>query len=362
MTIFVRRPMLRWLVPLLTVVLLAAAGSAVAAIGASASGWLPPRTAAELLADVQQAQVDGLSGTVVQTADLGLPELPGIGGGQSSSFNSLVSGSHTLRVWYDGPQRARIALLGQLGESDAIRNGSDLWIWSSHDNTAQHFTVPADSGEQPAMGAAPEQPMTPQQAADRALKAITPSTRVTTAATAQVAGRSAYELVLEPRDPATLVGSVRIAIDGATHIPTRVQVFARGATTPSLEVGFTSFDPSPPSSSVFAFNPPPGAKVTDGTSSNDGTGAPGTRGDHAGNGNAPEVVGSGWTSVVTATLPSRPTGTMAAAVRALPEVSGSWGTGHLLHGTLFSVLVTDDGHVAAGAVAPERLYAALATK
>jgi len=53
---------------------------------------------------------------------------------------------------------------------------------------------------------------------------------------------------------------------------------------------------------------------------------------------------------------------MAAAVRALPEVSGSWGTGHLLHGTLFSVLVTDDGHVAAGAVAPERLYAALATK
>jgi len=43
----------------------------------------------------------------------------------------------------------------------------------------------------------------------------------------------------------------------------------------------------------------------------------------------------------------------------LPAVRGSWGSGHLLTGKLFSVLLTDDGRVVIGAVAPDRLYQAL---
>jgi len=45
----------------------------------------------------------------------------------------------------------------------------------------------------------------------------------------------------------------------------------------------------------------------------------------------------------------------------LPRVSGSWGSGRLLSGKLFSALLTDDGRVLVGAVAPELLYAAAAT-
>src|SRR4051812_45106820 len=127
MTLLNRRPALRWLVPLLAVVVVTTAGSVIAAVTASARDSLPPRNAAQLLVDVQKARLDnGLSGTVVQSASLGLPSLPGPAGDQSSSFSSLVSGSHTLRVWYAGPQQARVALLGQLGESDIIRNGSDV--------------------------------------------------------------------------------------------------------------------------------------------------------------------------------------------------------------------------------------------
>jgi outer membrane lipoprotein-sorting protein len=369
MTLFVRRPQLRWLVPLLTLVVLAFAGSAVAAISASARDPLPARSATQLLVDVQKARVEGLSGTVVQSADLGLPALPGVAGEQSSSLSSLVSGSHTLRVWYAGPGEARIALLGQLGESDVVRNGSDVWIWSSHDNSVRHLTVPvAPSGSIGSRGlATPDAAMTPQQAADAALKAITPTTRVSTARTAQVAGRSAYELVLQPRDPATLVDEVRIAVDGSTHIPTRVQVFARGVRKPAFEVGFTSFEPSKPSSSVFRFSPPPGAKVTEGALGGIDHGARPDR-PHL-TGALPQVVGTGWTTVVKAPLPpsedtasASPLGSLDSIVRKLPRVSGTWGSGHLLRGTLFSVLVTDDGQVVAGAVAPERLYAALAAK
>jgi hypothetical protein len=76
-------------------------------------------------------------------------------------------------------------------------------------------------------------------------------------------------------------------------------------------------------------------------------------------------VGKGWTSVVVATLPadqksSGQPSQQQALVDRLPTVSGTWGSGHLLRSALFSAVLTDDGRVAVGAVAPQRLYDALA--
>jgi hypothetical protein len=130
----------RWAVPVAAAVALAGVGPLATTLTASAQGSLPPRTAAQLLVDVQHARLTALSGTVVETSDLGLPALPNVGGrgGSSASFSSLVSGSHTMRVWYAGPDQVRLALLGQLGESDLVRHGSDVWAWSSDTNTATH--------------------------------------------------------------------------------------------------------------------------------------------------------------------------------------------------------------------------------
>jgi hypothetical protein len=44
----------------------------------------------------------------------------------------------------------------------------------------------------------------------------------------------------------------------------------------------------------------------------------------------------------------------------VPRATGDWGSGNLLTTRLFSVVVTDDGRFAAGAVDPSVLYAALA--
>lgn len=355
------RRRLRWAAPVVAGAVMIGVGPLVDAVTANAHGSLPPRTAAQLLVDVQQAKVHALSGTVVATTDLGLPELPSIGGGgggDQASFSSLVSGSHTMRVWYDGPERIRLALLGQLGESDLVRNGSDVWAWSSHDNTATHWTVPPHQSAGPLGPESPAGPaMTPQQAAEAALKAIDPTTEVTTDPGAEVAGRSAYQLDLVPRDARSLIGSVRIAIDGATHIPTRVQVFARGASSPAFQVGYTSFSTATPSASVFAFDPPPGATVKDGSLDQRQPRTDATRSRTA----APRLVGKGWTSVVVAHLPAekgRAAGPTA-MLKSLPVVSGSWGTGHLLRSSLLTVVLTDDGRIAVGAVAPQMLYDAL---
>lgn len=393
-TSLIHRPAIRWAVPG-AVVAIALGAAAISAVTADASPPLPPRSAAELLVDMQDASLTGLSGTVVQDAALGLPELPvQVGGQGSSDFTALVSGTHTLRIWYAGEDQQRVALQGTLGESDVVRNGSDVWTWASDSNTATHYQLPAGAGdtalaERPDSSAAA---MTPQQAADAALAAIDPTTTVTTDGTAEVAGRSAYELVLGPKDSASLIGQIRIAIDAEQHIPLRVRVYAKDAPTPAFQVGFSQVSFGVPDAANFRFSPPPGATVTESTMGSQ-TGAAGA--DQPAVPNAalpagaaePTIIGTGWTSVLVAKVPTETTsgaaapGTSAPATAddapgeptsrgsaadlgailgALPAVSGDWGSGRLLESALFSVLITDDGRIIAGAVGPETLYEAAA--
>ena len=74
--------LLRWGAPVVAAAAVAAVASGVFAAAANPS--LPAKTAGQLLVDLQGASVDGLSGTVVQDSDLGLPQLPQVGGGNSS--------------------------------------------------------------------------------------------------------------------------------------------------------------------------------------------------------------------------------------------------------------------------------------
>ena len=118
------RPWLRWLVPLAA--LLTVITTALVAGNASADEKLPPRSAEQLLVDLQQAQVTGFSGTVEESANLGIPTLPGVSQ-HGADFTSLISGSHTLHVAYAAPDSAKVSLLGNLSESSVIRHGTDVW-------------------------------------------------------------------------------------------------------------------------------------------------------------------------------------------------------------------------------------------
>ena len=99
-----------WSVPVLTAAAVAAATLLPSAASASPHPKLPVRTAAQLLTAVQHSSVEHLSGTIVETARLGLPSLPGDAGAASLSWQTLVSGTHTARVWLDGQDRQRLAL------------------------------------------------------------------------------------------------------------------------------------------------------------------------------------------------------------------------------------------------------------
>jgi outer membrane lipoprotein-sorting protein len=364
------RPWVRWFVPVAAV--LAIAATVLVAGNASADEKLPPRSAEQLLVDLQQAEIDGFSGTVEQSADLGVPALPGVSE-HGSDFASLISGTHTLRVAYANPDRSKVALLGDLSESSIIRSGNEVWTWSSRDNEATHGTLDEDQpGADDPPNLPSDAPKTPQEAAQRMLAAVDETTTVGTDSDVTVAGRAAYELVLQPQDTRSLISSVRIAVDGAEHVALRVQVFAGDRPDPVASTGFTEVDFTRPADAEFAFTPPEGATVTEIDEGDHGTdGTPETPEREAAE---PTVVGDGWTTVVIGRLPAGDLPDETADERAgraedgpdvqaylaqLPTVSGDWGSGRLLAGTAFSVVITDDGRVAAGAVAPDLLYAAL---
>jgi outer membrane lipoprotein-sorting protein len=368
---------LRWAAPAVVAAAIAAA-ALTSNVAANASGQpkLPARTAAQLLVAVQQAAPAGLSGTVVETAKLGLPSLPDIGGAGGSSdlsVENLVTGSHTVRVWEAGATKQRLALLGQLSESDIIHNGTDLWTYSSTTLKVTHSTL-ADSADKHVADKV-SGTLTPQDAATQALAAIDPTTTVQVDSTARVAGRASYQLTLQPKDARSLVGVVRIAIDAATSVPLRVQVFAKGATSPAIDVGFTDVGFSVPSASIFNFVPPAGSTVTQ--SSPFGFlqgGSPGAHvrvrtsaGSAQPDASAPpvtsdssseQVLGKGWTSVVELAEPgptvtpggSRGDGADPGMAQLLDQASTPVAGGRLLTTALLSVFIADDGRIFVGPV------------
>ena len=367
MQVLSARPRLvRWAAPVALAAVLAG-GVGLAARSDGAAPTLPQRSAEQLLADVGRADPAGLSGTVVETARLGLPALPAQAAGDAS-LTGLAAGSHTARVWYAGKDRVRVAVSGSLSEADLIRNGRDVWTWESATNSATHVRLPegqADRG--PGVAGVLPVPTTPEEAARQVLDAVTPTTSVRVGRTTRVAGRPVYELVLAPKDARSLVDSVALAVDGDTKVPLRLRVFAKGQASPAFEVGFTEVQFRVPDASVFRFTPPPGAKVTEpgggakpeaagpGAGARPGAKQPGVRG-------GPAVIGEGWTSVVVARGVSAAvaTGPAKALLDAAEPVQGAFGRGRLLRTPLVSALLTDDGRLYLGAVTPEALTAAAA--
>ena len=269
------------------------------------------------------------------------------------------------------PHHFRLAAPQSLSESDVIRDGSTAWLWQSTLNQVTKFTLPAHSAaSQPAV---PKQPLTPQQAAQQVLAAVGPTTTVSVASNVTVAGQAAYGLVLAPKDARSLVGQIQIDIDGSNGVPLRLQVFARGASSPAFQVGYTDIHFVTPASADLSFTPPPGAKVTQVNMAS---------GDRRSTGSASSgvsTIGSGWLTVLklpsSALVPGAPTpgssagpgghgsvGDSAGVLRALlasaTPVHGAWGSGRLLRTSLVSVLMTDQGSTYVGAVEPSVLYAA----
>lgn len=306
---------------------------------------------------VATTSVDAFSGTVVQTADLGVPELPQIGQTAGSGSNApgtgsgptasiaaaleFLTGTHTARVFVDGTTKTRIQVMDSLAERDLVQNGSNVWLYDSAKNVATQVTVPHGDATVPTDGSTIQ---TPAEMAGRLLASVGPSTTVTVGDNTRVAGRPVYDLVLTPKSTDTLVGSVSIGVDSETGLPLQVLVRARGQQSPAFRVAFSDVTLTAPSAGLFDFTPPAGATVTQQAlpQSNSATG-------HATMPTAPPTVtGTGWDTVVS--LPAGQDASTLLDSPMLAQVTTSVSGGRLLSTSLLNVYLSQDGRVFAGAV------------
>ncbi|MBO3084623.1 LolA family protein [Cellulomonas fengjieae] len=394
----------RWAVPVVAAVAVGLAFAAPPLFASADDAGLPSISPEELAAQVAAAEPSALSGTVVYTARLGLPELP-LGAVSGADPINLLGGSSTLRVWSDGEQRSRVALLGPTSEFSVVQDGPEAWTYSSRDDAVVHYALSAadavrfdeleakaEAGELPVQGDLP----TPQEAGRQAVGLAEESSTVTLDAQTEVAGRAAYQLVVTPRSDTTLVARIVVAVDAETSTPLRVQVWGTSdSRTPALELGFTDVSFATPADSVLAFSAPAGASTRDvvvplpdppAEAATPSTELP----------EGVTVSGTGWDTVVQASgldVAALVAGDPAAA--GLPGVEKSFGSkgaeelysefapeegsgsplgdldttalydtlttpvpeGRLLSSALLSVLVTDDGRVLVGAVPGATLQA-----
>lgn len=145
----------RFIVPVAVAGVAAATIGLVPALAASGDPDLPEITAQQLIEKIAASDTQTLSGTFKISTDLGLPLdglASGLGGGGGSSsadpadrLTELVSGTHTLRVAADGPERQKLTLLDGTDEYSLIHNGDDVWAYDSKSNEVFHEKAPADA-------------------------------------------------------------------------------------------------------------------------------------------------------------------------------------------------------------------------
>ncbi|MFD6432518.1 outer membrane lipoprotein carrier protein LolA [Streptomyces venezuelae] len=405
-----RRKAARYAVPIAVAGVAAATIGLVPALATSGDPDLPKVTAQELIEKIAASDTQQLSGNVKISTDLGLPSIGGMAGGlgggggtdrgedgddkgsaadPKSKLMELASGTHTLRVAADGPDKQKVSVLGDASEYSMIHNGDEVWAYDSASNEAYHATEKGASSEK---GTSSEKgdmgheagkgtkdvPSTPADFAEQALKAVDDSTSVKVDGTAQVAGRDAYRLVIKPKQSGSTVGQITIAVDEKTGTPLKFTLTPASGGAAVIDAGFTKVDFDKPSASTFDFTPPKGTKVTEadehGKKGRDFQDK-GDKGDKGGKEfakgdlNEPKIIGEGWSTIAELKLPGGQ-GLPTAGSGDVPpdaqklldslgdQVDGKFGSGTVFSTRLINALVTDDGTVYVGAVTKDALVKA----
>ena len=264
-----------------------AAGAIFAAAPASAID-LPDVTAEELMLIMDGEMVD-FSGTVVKTSNLGLPAL------EMSSMMSqdavddmaermpegfedfvpqlieqnaltqlveLAAGTHTMRV-YASDLGMRVQVMDQMGQRDLLVTEDGFWAYDAAAATA--WSGSADDVTQSSLEDAKRQWQqelaSPEELVNALLDEARLSSTVSVGQDHEVAGRSAYQLIVSPNSSVSLIDQVVVSVDSETGMALDVKVFSREESEAAFEVGFESIRFATPDADIFSFTPPPGTTV-----------------------------------------------------------------------------------------------------
>jgi outer membrane lipoprotein-sorting protein len=250
---FLRTASTRRLLATIAGTLAVIAGGTAIAVAATSSGPVPK--AQPLASAVHQA--------------LSAPKLTGISANISFTNNLIDSSDFTGqsadpilqgasgRLWLSDDGRLRIELQSDNGDAQVVVNHRSFWISDPIQNTVYEGTLPADHGAQHASAHG-----IPSIAAIQSfLTQLMGRVNLSGAQPTDVAGRPAYRVTVSPKHDGGLLGSAQLAFDATRGVPLQFAIYARGNTTPVLELKATSISYGAVPASDFTISPPAGAKV-----------------------------------------------------------------------------------------------------
>lgn len=257
---FLRRISTSHLLVLAAALIVLAAGTTAIAIAATTGGGPtpPPKPLATAAHDALGApKVEGVSARVQFTNHL-------IGESIVEGSDPLLGGA-TGRLWASADGRLRLELQaeasgGGAGDAQVLLDGNRFTIYDPGAETVYRGALPAHSGhgsrDEAGSGEPPSLAQV-QAGIEEAMEHVTLSEAVPS----DVAGRPAYTVRVSPKANGGLVGGAELAWDAVNGVPLRAAVYARGESSPVLELEATEASVGAVPDSVFEVTPPPGAKV-----------------------------------------------------------------------------------------------------
>jgi outer membrane lipoprotein-sorting protein len=268
---FLRTSPTRRLLPVIVGVLVLIAAGATIAVAAAGNGPVPPPS------PLAQAIHDALAAPAVQgvSADIQFTNRL-IGSTEIQGSDPLLSGA-SGRVWLSNDHRFRLELQGTNGDANIVVSGGSWWAYVPSTNTVYEGKLPAHAKAREHERKAHALPTVAEIQTD--INRIAQHLGLSGAVPSDVGGRPAYTVTLTPKPATGLLSSVQLAWDALKGVPLRFAVYARGDSSPVIELKATGITYGPVSPGVFSISPPAGAKVV--TVATPATAVANTRAGHA---------------------------------------------------------------------------------
>ncbi|MCW2987179.1 MAG: outer rane lipoprotein carrier protein LolA, partial [Solirubrobacterales bacterium] len=259
---FLRRISSRQLLALCATVVALMAGAAALALAATGGGPKPAPASLPVAAHdaLTAPEVSGVSARIQFTNHL-------IAGSSIQGADPILSGA-SGRLWAspDGKVRLELQASGHEGatsDSQVLINGDQFSIYDSGSNTVYKGTLPqhGPNGRDAGKSGAEQPPSLAE--VKKAIASLMVHASVGGATPSDVAGRPAYTVKIGPKQDGGLIGGAELAWDAVHGTPLRAAVYAKGDSSPVLELKATDISYGPVASSVFDVTPPAGATVTD---------------------------------------------------------------------------------------------------
>lgn len=232
----------------LLVVIAVAASSALGGGGEAPPAKSLPQAIHDALA---APKVDGVTARVRLTSDL-------FSGATTEQSSALLKGG-SGRLWA-APGKLRIELQSDNGDAQIVYADGKGYVYDGPSDTAYTFATSSQNGSDSHSDS--EAVPTIAQIEQRITKAEQHAS-IDGPQPEVIGGQPAYQVRVTPKDSGGLVGGAELAWDAVRGVPLKVAVYARGASSPAVQlevtdIGYGGVDPS-----TFSLTPPAGAKIVD---------------------------------------------------------------------------------------------------